>query len=652
MPYSGMNIEIPYGKEPSSNSDRPSHKNLLAAILERYHSAERKRRDKDKQWRQAEELYLAYIKKTDADRVREQKQDAGIPQYVTINIPYSSAILLTAHTYWSSVFLGRDPVFQYDGRHGETQQQVQAVEALIAYQQLVAGWLPPLYQWLLDAGKYGVGILGAYWCEDYEMSSRVEDVPQDWLGIFPTGKTKRQVVRERIRAYSGNKLYNVRPYDFFHDPRVPIVRLQDGEFCGRRVEVSRNYIYKNADKFINLEELEKCWKTGAIEREQGSQANNLPDDIGAIGITTNDKGFLELIEMNWEIIPKEWKLGNSTTPEKWVFTVGGKSVIIGARPAGDDHQKFPFFIQQYEIDAYSHTSRGMLEVTKPLNDAMTWLLNSHFYSVRQCLNGNWIVDPSKVVMDDFSGGPGRLIRLRSSAYGMDVRTVMTQLLNQDPTQRNIQDMEIFEEFMQRITGVTDNVQGLVNAGGRKTATEVRTSTSFGVNRLKTFCEYNSALGWSPLAKVVLQNTQQYMEEPMILKLVGDLPLGPNGLKSIKVGPEEIAGFYDFVPVDGTMPIDRYAQANLWKEVIMGVSKIPQIAMQYDLGGIFSWMAQLAGLKNITQFKLQIVPDQQALAMAADGSALPASQALEALGQTTSLPSGQGTATGNGMGPVQ
>ena len=66
-----------------------------------------------------------------------------------------------------------------------------------------------------------------------------------------------------------------------------------------------------------------------------------------------------------------------------------------------------------------------------------------------------------------------------------------------------------------------------------------------------------------------------------------------------------------------------AQANLWKD-IMGTLRMmpPQVAMSYDWGRIFAWVAQLAGLKNISQFKVQVMPDQQLAAQAAAGNVIP------------------------------
>jgi hypothetical protein len=47
-----------------------------------------------------------------------------------------------------------------------------------------------------------------------------------------------------------------------------------------------------------------------------------------------------------------------------------------------------------------------------------------------------------------------------------------------------------------------------------------------------------------------------------------------------------------------------AQASLWKDLIINMSRVPQVLAQYDLGRIFGWVAHLAGIKNVNQFKIQ------------------------------------------------
>jgi hypothetical protein len=196
-----------------------------------------------------------------------------------------------------------------------------------------------------------------------------------------------------------------------------------------------------------------------------------------------------------------------------------------------------------------------------------------------------------------------------------------QLQVVDVTQNHLSDLQRMYGMGERTMGVNDQIMGMLSTGGRKTATEVRTSTSFGVNRLKTVAEYFSATGFDPLSQMMLQNTQQYYDAMQKFRIAGDLT-NTAGLGFIQVDPQTIQGAYNFVPVDGSLPIDRYAQANLWKEILFGLKQMPEIALQYDTARIFEWVAQLAGLKNITQFKLQVQPDPMLLNMAKLGNIIP------------------------------
>jgi hypothetical protein len=141
--------------------DNPLHATILAGIRRRWELSYNKRADRYRQWSAMEEQMLAYLpeKETDGKRRRLREQE-GEPQYTTIEIPYGYAQLLSAHTYWTSVFLSRNPVLQFSARHGEPENSVMAIEALLDYQLQVGMALGPYYVWLLDAGKYGEGIVG------------------------------------------------------------------------------------------------------------------------------------------------------------------------------------------------------------------------------------------------------------------------------------------------------------------------------------------------------------------------------------------------------------------------------------------------------------------------------------------------------------
>ena len=617
MAFENGNLVLPY--------ESKEHTTLLQAFRERLALGKSANALRMKEWAKNEDSMKAYIPTSELDRLRQTEREGGQPQYTTIEIPESYATMLAAHTYMTSVFLSRQPVLQIQGRHGESQNAEMAMEALLDYQIGVGGATPVLYIWLLDACKYGHGVMGHYWDDEVISASVVVEEPVKFLGVAIPGTEKKKMKTVKSRGYSGTRHYNVRPQDFFFDPRVPIRRFQEGEFCIRYDQISWNHVvekkaagvYFNTDKILDA--------SRGMDRDLGSPRMLLPESSFLDrSLTYGDSkrpSRVNIHEFYFTLIPQEYRLGTSTLPEKWVFTVANEEVIISGQPLGLLHNQYPFDVFEYEIGGYELFNRSLLEVSRPLNDVLTWLFNSHFYNVRKTLNDQFIVDPSMLVMKDLEDpNPGRLIRVKPAAYGKDVRGFMSQFPVSDVTAKHMGDAEIVRQLGQRITGVTDNILGMMQPGGRKTATEVRTSSNFAANRLKTTVEWMSACGWAPWAQKLIQTTQQMYDQDRKYRIVGDLSQW--GERYLNVTPEDIRGFYDFVPVDGTVPVDRFAQANLWQQIMQGMERMPMVAQQYDMGRLFAFVAQLAGLRNITQFRIQTVPNAQMQQQVASGASVP------------------------------
>lgn len=604
MPLRPEVIKVDHGTE--------LHKQLVTAVKQRLKLSRDKYSDVRSRYALDEEAYRAYIKPTTKDSLREELKRQGKPQFTTIYVPYTLAVLWAAHTYWSSVFLGRTPIWQFTARHAEPHKQVLAVEAVLDYQVYVGRHLVPYYLWLMDAGKYGRGILGTYWADESVITTKIEEQERTFLGV-PMGSTKKVKTTFRVPGYSGNKVYNVRPQDWFPDPRVPPHRFQDGEFCGRIVEVGWNTILRRESEgwYYNVDALRKHLRGArSFDRDPGSSQLTLPEPMdiftfeGQAPEGKQTKSFVELLEMTIELVPKDWQLGASTAPEKYVFSVGNENVILGIRPLGEIHDQYPFALLEFEMEGYSINKRSMFEIGQPLNDTLTWLFNAHMFNVRKALHDMLFVDPSRFVMKDLTDpNAGKLVRLKPEYYGSDVKLGVHQLQIVDVTRSHMQDAAVVVDMLMRLLGVNDSIMGMLHPGGRKTATEVRTSSSFGINRQKTTCEWYSALGFQPLADMMVKSTQQHFEGERQVRAAGDL-LGRMG--PMNVTPDLIAGFYDFVPVDGTMPVDRFALANLWKELLLAAQQMPQVAGQYDIAGMFGWIAQMSGIKNLEQFRVQVM----------------------------------------------
>lgn len=613
----GLNKELAFTGE--------LHKKILPRLQTRLARSRQAMSERTEQWAKNEEQFRAYMPAKETDTLRKNQRKAGEPQFTTIEIPYSYAILLTAHTYITSTFLARDPILQLKGRHGEAQNAEMALEALLDYQTVTGKHIVPYYIWTLDALKYGLGIIGTYWDEEQITTRQIRNVPVTFLGVPIPGKMKKEEVEEQVRGYVGNRLFNVRPQDFFPDPNYPMGQFQKGEFCGRYVSMSWLDIVDGGQKgeYFNVEELRKNRQSSGKLRVDGSSEVKLPGNLAFSGLDDDyNTGNVDCHELYVRLIPADWGLGKSKRSEKWVFLLAEDSIIIGCKPLGYYHDKFPFGVLESEVDGHALFSRSMLEVMKPLNDTLTWLLNTHFYNVRKSLNDQFIVDPSRVVMKDMTDpGAGKLIRLKPAAYGTDPKLCVTQLAVADVTRAHLADAQLVEMMLQRVSGVNDNIMGLMG-GQRKTATEVRSSTSFSVNRLKTMTEYMSAMGFGPLTEMLVQATQQLYDDTRKFRVVGDAATWMAD-RFLAITPEDIAGFFDFVPVDGTLPVDRTAQVNMWTQLFQQAGAMPQVMAQFDFTKIFAFVAQLAGLKNIQSFRIQIVPDGAMPGMVQAGNSIPA-----------------------------
>jgi hypothetical protein len=601
------------------------HKKLVTVLGSRIDLGIRGQSTQLDAWKKAEDTILAYIPTSVEDNRRKNRRDLqGEQTFTTLKIPYSYSILMSAHTYWTSVFFARTPIHQYSGRHGEAEQQIQSLEALIAYQIDTGGAMAPYYLWLYDAGKYGIGILGTYWDNEIIRYSHIDSAGEN-------GAETKTMITEEVEGFSGNRCYNVSPWDFLPDPRVSTIRFQEGEFCAVRKRMAWNNILRRESQgyYMNLDKLREQRANPMTEKTSSRSTLERPEDSAWLSDNTGAKhpAIVEMYEVYVDLVPKEWGLGGGSYPEKWVFTItGDRKTILGAQPLGYAHGKFPFDVLPGEVEAYGSWTRGIPQVVESVQSTMDWLLNSHFYNVRASLNNLFVVDPSKVIMKDFErGDPGGIIRLKPEAYGSDLNTFFKQLPVQDVTQGNFNDIHNMMGIGERVTGINDQIMGAITGSSRKTATEVRTSTGFGVNRQKTITEYMSAVGFAPHSQKLVQSSQQYYAAEKKLRIVGDLAQQDGG-KFAMVTPQDIAGFYDFVPVDGTLPVDRMAQTSLWTQIFQAMRNFPEIGATYDMAKMFGWVAVLGGLKNINQFKrppqMQVAPDEQLAAEAQRGNLIP------------------------------
>ena len=615
------------------------HEWVRAQLLERLSYSERRMSAFHSRWRSNELLLQAYISLNDYDKMLNQmnadRKGPGVP--VEINVPYAWATTNTIVTYLMHMFGGRRPIFNVSSYRPEQVKRAQNMEMLLQYNADYVKFVRALYFFLMDAETYGVAVLRTMWAT--RQRERTVLVPPDPLEAELMASFGRQAQPTRQRqtyvAFEGNEVTNVDPFMFFPDPRVPMHEVNEkGEFVFWRALQGRHMLLREeaagrvrwVDKADDGDTLPgDNLGSGASARGMRALGTSDPFADGPVGSSIRQN--VQVDQGTVEIVPRDWGLGAESVPQKWLFSIANKRQIIQAERIDTPLNKHPIEVAEPNSVGYSFGQLGTVDMLGPMQGMMSWFLNSHIYNVRASLNNLLVVDPSKVEMQDLAAPePGGLIRLKNTAFGMsDPRAAIMQLQVSDVTRSHISDFQLMSRLASDLTGATDNVRGLQEAGGRKTATEVRTSAEAGTSRLASKGKVLSSMAFTGLAEQHTWNFQNFLSQPVELAL-----LGSGAAKdTVRIGADEIAGDFFFPVHDGTLPVDKVGLLGVWKEIFQAVLMDPELRQSTDVIGMFTWLAQLGGAQNIQSF-LKVQPQSQAMEAIGSGQAVPLDAAMQGL----------------------
>lgn len=599
------------------------HSRVREYVMNRLRFSERKMALFTPRWRWNEARVQAFVQLPDYEqRLKEMNERREPPAAVSIIVPYSYATIMTISTYHLHTFAGHRPMFQVGANKKETVNSAQNMEIVLQYNADHTRLISKLWQFLLDSQIYGVGIMRCSWKNQRAMRT-IWKKQGGFLGIGGTQVKSR----ENRLVYSGNDICNIDPFMFFPDPRVPMASVnKEGEFVFWREFMGRH-------KAKGLE-ADKVWKwvnaAGTMPSRAmiGQSYSQSSRDLVSGGIAIPGRDSIDSIMMqnyvqadqgSIEIIPAELGLGESTRPQKWLFTILNGRQIVQAEPLELDHGMHPVVVSEPSSIGYGFGQAGLADYLGGMQDTMSWLVNSHIHNVRTALNNSLVVDPSRIEMQDVKNpAPGKIIRVKPAGYGQDPQTMLQQLQIMDVTRAHMEDLQIFTRMADALSGVNDNVRGLQDSGGRKTATEVRTSGEAAASRLAAQSRVISAQAIVDLTEQMTVNIQQFLEDELYLMIVGQD--GAND--PIHIQPEMLVGDFHYPVNDGTLPIDRVAMLDVWKEIFLGLSQDPQLSQMYDRSKIFEFIAELGGAKNLSNFKIQAMPDEQIANQVQAGNMMP------------------------------
>ena len=602
-------------KYPKDLDLRPAsqeHQRLLKEVYTRALESSREMSKRYDSWRKVDKTLTAYVK---LDETEEHIKSVDDRKPVSIVVPYSYATLETILTYFVTAFL-ENPIFRYEGSGPEDIVGAILLEKVIEQQTIQFKTALNLHTMFRDSLSYGMGVVTPTWDRKWGWKAVLQD--QGFMSalfgrFMNTGKVRG---REETILFEGNRLKNIDPYSYLPDPNVPIHEVQQGEYVGWIEQT--NYmklieLEKNDSDIFNVKYLKGIGSGGRSQFNKTKSDSGRSERYGSNSAYGSDMATnpIDVVWMYWTLIPKDQKLGSSEYPEKWLLGLAADKVLICAKPLSLNHNMYPVAVCAPDFDGYSATPVSRLELMYGMQEALDWLFNSHVSNVRKAINDMLIVDPSLINMADLEDPkPGKLIRMRRSAWGRGVENAVKQLQVNDITRTHIQDAASIIEYMQRTSAATDSVSGMIRKSGeRVTAQESKSTTQNALSRLTKSAKIASLQAMQDIGYMFAVHTQQLMSKDTYVKATGswaDVLKKEYGDKSrLNVTPFDLIVDYDVVVKDGSTAVGGDTEG--WIEIFRIMIQQPQMYQNFDMVRIFKHIARIMGAKDINEFILEQGP---------------------------------------------
>jgi len=600
--------------------------------------------------RKMTEYYPCWDKNDDIFRSIRQRDKSDIAAFERAEpekmvVPTSFAQIMTFVTFLYSLYTQRDRFFELEGFTSEDDRPAKVGEALIARDLSKNIFEAVLFQFLLDIGRFGIGIIKTSWVKEEQMVKKTVTTPPLTLMGMTLRKGGTEEVEEWGTSYEGNKIINVSPYRFFPDVRLPLSRYQEGEFCASEdvYTVSQLKKWEKEGVCAGVDHIKPLGKD--IAQDRGYRWDTGLDPGGALTQGAGIKGdgqtkkTVIVTEVQRIIIPSQYEvdgepLGDEDYPTKYNIWVANDNRVIKCEPLGYLHNQFTYQLAPYVFDNNVLVSGSLADVIDQLQSVISWFINSRITNVRKIIGDKLVVNPAMVNMTDLQQRRP-VIRLTGAASG-DIDKYIKQLQLVDVTGTHIKDVKDLSDILKMVTGITDSLLGEVRPG-KRSATENRNSTSGAAARLKTLAAVIFRFALEPMGRQMLSNLRDGLDEETYVRVMGmKAQLTP---EFIKVDKAALMGHYDFEIFDGTLPSERHLTAQALEELVQVFMQNPQAAVYFGLDAkkILYETLLLRGVRNPERFELNQMQQLQQQQM---------------MQQQQQQPNGPTTANNNGGAPGQ
>ena len=520
-------------------------------------------------------------------------------------IPLCFAQMDTAHAYLTGVFCTGYPIFAAVSPR-QFEDQATAMTALCGRDQQTYNWTSNIMGCLQDAVKYNICAGEFTW--DVKKVASISTKLVDG---------KRNTTKVEAEEYSGNKIKHLNMYNVIFDQTVrPELVHEEGAFIGYYESIS----YIQAKQLVA--DLDPDYAifantNDALTNSRGVVSESYTPTIRQDNTTYNAqdwtifwgpesrnavaagayKGTYEKLKLYCRIIPEEYgitNVSNSGTPAifKLIWLNG---TLICAEPLTNAHSYFPIILGIPMMGNLGLQTKSFTENVMSLQDNTTSLMNGTLASMRRAVSDRAIYDPTRIKPTDVNSPvPNAKIPVAMNMWSKGLEDAYKQIPYEDRASQYL--MSNFQVLM----SMSDLTTGLNRASsgnfvkGNKTLQEFDTIMSKSDARLQKLAINLENSFFAPGKHIIKCNYLQYAMAEQVYSEEKE--------SVVEVDPAKLrSAILSFSMSDGTMPADKLGNTQMLIAAMNAVAQQPDIALEYDVGGMVVSMVKKGGL-DLAQYK--------------------------------------------------
>lgn len=585
--------------------------NSCRTAQEKVISSERQRMEVTDRNYQREQYY------NDAESVKAKAaHKAGDPsRFTNITVPVIKPQVEAAVVYQTSVFLTGHPIFGVVAAPKDMDAALQ-LETKIEADAEKAGWARELILFFRDGFKYNLAAVEVAW--DREVSS----IPTTDLSVSALNSVIKEVI------WAGNVVKRINPYNLIRDRSCAAVDIPTkGEYAGYVELVSRialkQLVSSLPDSGKVIPNIPDAFKSSALQH--GGAANcsyytpsinpeidpdyytrastNWMDWAGLIDESKKNidyKDMYEVTTLYCRVLPSEFNLiaAKENTPQIYKLIIVNHEHIIFIEKQSNAHNLIPILIGQPNEDGLDTQTKSLAKDAEPFQELTTALMTANLAARRRAIGDRCLYNPALIDSAQINNpNPSAKIPVRPNAYDSKLSDAVYQFpFRDDQAGTNMQQISALIGLANTLNGQNQAQQGQFVKGN------------------KTLSEFESVMqnanGRDQLVSILLEHQvfsrMKYIIKSNILQYEGGTTLY-NKEKETLVEVDPLAmrkAVLTFKVSDGLIPNDKLSNSDTLSVALQVLGSSPQIAQEYNLGPLFSYIMKLKGAKLVEFEKSQ------------------------------------------------